>query len=116
MVAPISFVLGGIAMMAGIVGAHQVDRMELPEFFQAGMIDRLMDYQEFLFAGLVVLIVGGLLRLNRGPRKLAVVMGLAGVFILQDQIIAAYPDVFAQLMPETPLAISVPELAALAEG
>jgi hypothetical protein len=115
-VAPVSFALGGFAMMAGIVGAHQVDRMELPEFFQAGAIDRLMDYQEFLFAGLVVLILGGLLRLNRGPRKLAVLTGLVGVFILQDQIIAAYPDVFAQLMPETPLAISVPELAALAEG
>ena len=75
-----------------------------------------MDYQEFIFAGLVVLIVGGLLRLNRGPRKLAVLMGLAGVFIVSVQIIATYPDVFAQLMPETPLTISVPELAALAEG
>jgi hypothetical protein len=115
-VAPASFVLGGIAMMVGIVGAHQVDRMELPEFFQAGMVDRLMDYQEFIFAGLVVLILGGLLRLNRGPRKLAVLTGLVGVFILQDQIIAAYPDVFAQLMPQTPLAITLPEIAALAEG
>jgi hypothetical protein len=116
LVTPVSFALGGIAMMAGIVGAHQVNRMQLPEFAQAGIVDRIMDYQEFIFAGLVVLIVGGLLRLNRGPRKLAVVMGLAGVFILQDQIIATYPDVFAQLMPETPLTISVPELAALAEG
>jgi hypothetical protein len=103
-------------MMAGIVGAHQVDRMALPEFFQAGVVDRLMDYQEFLFAGLVVLILGGLLRLNRGPRKLAVLTGIVGVFILQDQIIATYPDVFAQLMPETPLTITVPEVAALAEG
>lgn len=116
LVAPLSLALGGFAMMAGVVGAHQVDRMELPEFFQAGVIDRLMDYQEFLFAGLVVLILGGLLRLNRGPRKLAVLTGVVGVFILQDQIIATYPDVFAQLMPETPLTITVPEIAALAEG
>jgi hypothetical protein len=115
-VAPVSLALGGFAMMAGIVGAHQVDRMALPEFFQAGVVDRLMDYQEFLLAGLVVLILGGLLRLNRGPRKLAVLTGIVGVFILQDQIIATYPDVFAQLMPETPLTITVPEVAALAEG
>jgi hypothetical protein len=116
LVVPVSFALGGIAMLAGIVGAHQVGRMELPEVFQAGLPSRIMEYQEFIFAGLVVLIVGGLLRLNRGPRKLAVVMGLAGAFILQDQIIAAYPDVFAVLMPETPLDITLPELAALAEG
>ncbi len=115
-VVPMSFALGGAAMMAGIVGAHQVDRMVLPEFAQAGVVERLLPYQEFLFAGLVVLIVGGLLRLNRGPRKLAVLTGLAGAFILQDQIIATYPDVFAQLMPETPLTLSVPEFAALAEG
>ena len=116
-VAPVSFALGGIAMMAGIVGAHQVERMELPEFAQAGLVGQLMDYREFILAGLVVLIVGGLFRLNRGPRKLAVVAGLAGAFILQDQIVATYPDVFATLMPDTPLTLpDIPELAALTEG
>jgi hypothetical protein len=115
-VVPVSFALGGIAMIAGIVGAHQVNRMDLPPVFEAGFVALAMDYKEFILAGLVVLIVGGILRLNRGPRKLAVVTGLVGVFILQDQIVAAYPDVFAQLMPETPLAITLPELAALAEG
>ena len=53
-------------------------------------------------AGLVVVIVGGLFRLNRGPRKLAVLMGLAAAFVLQDQIVAAYPGAFAVLMPDTP--------------
>jgi hypothetical protein len=116
-VAPVSFALGGFAMLAGIVGAHQVGRMELPDVAQAGLLGHVMDYREFIIAGLVVLIVGGLLRLNRGPRKLAVLAGLAGVFVLQDQIVATYPDVFAQLMPETPLALpEIPELASLTDG
>jgi hypothetical protein len=116
-VAPVSFALGGFSMMAGIVGAHQVGRMELPEFAQAGLVGTVMDYRAFIIAGLVVVIVGGLLRLNRGPRKLAVLAGLAGVFIIQDQIVASYPDVFAQLMPDAPLALpTIPEIAALTEG
>jgi hypothetical protein len=113
-VVPVSFALGGAAMMAGIVGAHQADRAGVAELAEAGIVAQLLPYKEFLLAGLVVLIVGGLLRLNRGPRKLAVLTGLAAAFVLQDQIIASYPEVFAVLMPDTPLAM--PELAALAEG
>jgi hypothetical protein len=113
-VAPISFALGGVAMMAGIVGAHHADMIGLAQFTEAGVLEQLALYKEFLFAGLVVMIVGWLLRLTRGPRKIAVVAGLAAVFVLQDQIIATYPDVFAQLMPDAP--ISLPELALLPEG
>lgn len=113
-VAPVSFALGGIAMMAGIVGEHQAQRAGLAELAEAGIVAQLMPYKEFLLAGLVVVILGGLLRLNRGPRKLAVLAGLAAAFVLQDQIIATYPDAFALLMPGTPIAL--PELAALAEG
>jgi hypothetical protein len=43
-----------------------------------------------------------------------VVTGLAAVFVLQDQIVATYPEVFARLMPEAPL--TLPALAALPEG
>lgn len=111
---PVSFALGGAAMMAGIVGAHQADRAGIAELAEAGFLAQVLPYKEFLMAGLVVLIVGGLFRLNRGPRKLAVLTGLAAAFVLQDQIISSYPEVFAVLMPETPL--SLPELAALVEG
>lgn len=113
-VVPVSFALGVVAMMAGIVGGHQVQRAGVGEFAEAGFAAYLLPYKEFLLAALVVAIVGGLLRLNRGPRKLAVVAGLAAAFVLQDQIIAAYPDAFAVLMPETPFVL--PELAALVEG
>jgi hypothetical protein len=111
---PASFALGAAAMMAGIIGAHQVQRTGVAELTEASIVARVMAYDEFILAGLVVLIVGGLLRLNRGPRKLAVVTGLAAAFVLQDQIIASYPETFAILMPDTPLAL--PELAALSEG
>jgi len=114
LVAPVSFALGAAAMMVGIVGEHQAQRAGLPELAEAGLLAQVMPYKEFLLAGIVVLILGGLLRLNRGPRKLAVLTGLAAAFVLQDQIIASYPDVFAVLMPETPLAL--PELASLVEG
>jgi hypothetical protein len=113
-VVPVSFALGILAMMAGIVGAHQVQRAGVPDVAEAGIVAQLLPYKEFLLAGLVVVIVGGLFRLNRGPRKLAVLTGLAAAFVLQDQIVAAYPDAFALLMPDTPLVL--PEIAALAEG
>jgi hypothetical protein len=113
-VAPVSFALGGAAMLAGIVGGHQAERAGLADLAEAGLLAQALPYKEFLLAGMVVVIVGGLLRLNRGPRKLAVLAGLAAAFVLQDQIIASYPEAFAMLMPETPLA--VPDLTALAEG
>ena len=113
-VAPVSFALGGAAMLAGIVAAHQAERAGIAELAEAGILAQVLPYKDFIFAGVVVLIVGGLFRLNRGPRKLAVLAGLAAAFVLQDQIISSYPEVFAALMPETPLVL--PELAALAEG
>jgi hypothetical protein len=116
LVVPISFALGAAAMMAGIVGGHQVDRAGLPEFAQAGILQEVVAYQEFVIAGLVVLVLGWTLRLTRGPRKIAVVTGLAAAFVLQDQIVATYPDTFARLMPDTPLVLpEIPEIAALTE-
>ena len=111
LVAPISFALGALAMLAGIVGDHHVARAGLSDLAEAGFLEQAAPYKEFVLAGILVLVFGWLLRLTRGPRKLAVLMGLAAVFILQDEIIASYPDVFAWLMPDTPL--SLPELAAL---
>ena len=110
-ISPLSFVLGGVAMMAGIVGAHHADMIGLAQYTEAGMLEQVALYKEFRLAGVVVLIFGSLLRLNRGPRKLAVLTGLVAVFVLQDQIVATYPDTFARLMPDTPL--SLPEIAAL---
>jgi hypothetical protein len=113
-VAPVSFALGALAMMGGIVAAHHADLIGLGQFTEAGVLERLALYKEFLFAGIVVVIFGWLLRLTRGPRKLAVVTGLVAVFVLQDQIIAAYPEVFARLMPDAPL--TLPEFAALPDS
>jgi hypothetical protein len=113
-VVPVSFALGMVAMMAGIVGEHQVQRAGVADLAEAGILAQLLPFKEFLLAGLVVVIVGGLFRLNRGPRKLAVLTGLVAAFVLQDQIVAAYPGAFAVLMPDTPLVL--PELAALVEG
>lgn len=111
LVVPISFALGGVAMLAGIVGEHHVSRIGLPDLSEAGFLEQAALYKEFLLAGIVILVFGWLLGLTRGPRKLAVVMGVAAAFILQDQIVATYPEVFARLMPDTPL--NLPELAAL---
>ena len=76
-IAPVSFALGGAAMMAGIVAAHHADMIGLGQFTEAGILEQLALHKEFLFAGIVVVIFGWLLRLTRGPRKLAVVAGLA---------------------------------------
>jgi hypothetical protein len=111
LVAPVSFALGGLAMMVGVVGDHHVARAGLSDFAEAGFLEQAALYKEFLLAGIVVLVFGWLLRLTQGPRKLAVLMGIVAVFILQDEIVATYPEVFARLMPDTPL--SLPELAAL---
>jgi len=111
-VVPVSFALGGAAMMAGIVGEHHVEQAGVVEFAQAGVLEQAALYKEFLLAGLVVMIFGTLLRLTRGPRKLAVLTGLVAVFVLQDEIVASYPAIFTALMPETPL--TLPEFAALA--
>lgn len=112
--APVSFALGGFAMMAGLVAAHHADMIGLAQFTEAGVLERLALYKEFLFAGILIVIFGWLPGLTRGPRKLAVVTGLAAVFVLQDQIVATYPEVFARLMPEAPL--TLPAFAALPEG
>ena len=114
LVAPVSFALGGIAVMAGIVGAHHVERVGLPEVAEAGLLGQVATQAEFVIAALVILVFGWALRLTRGPRKLAVVAGFAAAFLLQDAILAANPDVFARLMPDTPF--TLPELASLTEG
>jgi hypothetical protein len=110
-VVPVSFALGGAAMMAGIVGQHHVQLIGLPEVAQAGLLGQAALQAEFVIAGIVVLILGGMFRLMRGPRKLAVVTGLGAAFLLQDAIVASQPDVFARLMPES--AITLPEFASL---
>jgi hypothetical protein len=111
LVVPVSFALGGVAMMAGIVGAHHAERVGLPEVAQAGLLGQVATQAEFLIAALVILIFGWALRLTRGPRKLAVLAGFAAAFLLQDAILASNPEVFARLMPDTPFAL--PELASL---
>ena len=108
---PLSFALGGAAMLAGTVGEHHAARIGLPETTQAGFLGLAALHTDILIAGLVVLVFGWALRLTRGPRKLAVVAGLAAGFLLQDTIIAAHPDVFAVLMPDS--AFSMPEFAVL---
>ena len=50
------------------------------------------------FAALAVL-VGGVLRLTRGIRKVAIAVGVLAVFLLQDALIETYPEPFAILMP-----------------
>lgn len=110
-VAPASFVLGAAAVLAGRVGEHHLERAGVPELAEAGILGFAAMKAEFLIAALVILLFGALFRLNRGPRKLAVLMGFVAAFILQDAVIATYPGVFAGLMPETPL--SLPDIAAL---
>jgi hypothetical protein len=112
-VAPASFALGAAAVLAGRVGEHHVERAGLPELAEAGMLGFAAMKAEFVIAGLVILLFGALFRLNRGPRKLAVLMGFVAAFILQDAVIATYPDVFARLMPDT--ALTLPDIAALAD-
>ncbi len=110
---PVSFALGGVAMLAGIVGAHHVERVGLPEVAEAGLLQQAALQSEFLIAALVVGLFGWTLRLTLGPRKLAVVAGFAAAFLLQDTVIAQYPEVFGRLMPEN--AFELPELAAFAD-
>ena len=110
-VAPLSFALGGAAMVAGIVGEHHAELMGLPDVAQAGFLAQAALQTEFLIAAIVVVVLGWALRLTRGPRKLAVVAGLGAAFLLQDAILASNPEVFARLMPDTPIAL--PELASL---
>lgn len=110
-IAPLSFAMGGAAMLAGIVGAHHAERVGLPEVAQAGLLGQAAMHTEFLIAALVVLVLGWALRLTRGPRKIAVVAGLGVAFLLQDAILATHPEVFARLMPGT--AFALPEYAVL---
>ena len=113
LVVPASFALGAAAVLAGRVGEHHVERAGLPDMAQAGIMQFAALQSEFVIAALVVLGVGAMFGLNRGPRKLAVVMGFAACFVLQDTIIETYPDAFARLMPDT--ALTLPDIAALAD-
>jgi hypothetical protein len=108
---PVAFALGAVAMMSGIVGAVQIGRLPLRDVAEAGLVDQLMPYSEFVIAGVVALLFGLLFRLMHGPRKLALAMGLAAAFLLQDSVIETYPDVFAVMMSDEPL--SLPQLADL---
>jgi hypothetical protein len=114
MVVPVSFALGGFAMLAGIVGAHHMERIGLPEVAQAGIFQQAALQAEFLIAALVILLFGWTLRLTLGPRKLAVIAGLAAAFLLQDTVIAQNADLFGRLMPDTDF--TLPELASLTGG
>lgn len=91
---PVSFVVGGAAMVVGMTVAFHLERADFlsPDGF-AG-------YSELFIAVVFAIAFGGALRLFRGPRRLPLLLGVLAVFVLQDQLLQTYPEAFAALMSD----------------
>ena len=94
---PVSFALGGVAMILGIALIFQLELAGLVETAEEGF----WAYSEVCAALVLAIALGGVLRLAKGPRKIALFLGVAAVYFLEPQLRAAYPEPFAFLMPET---------------
>lgn len=111
-VMPISFALGGLGMVTGIVAVFHLRDVGLMPTEVEGLQAELLPYADVLIAVIVAVLVGSLLRLSRGPRRIALFAGIAAVYFVQDSLFQTYPDVFARLMSnEAPFRAAVEALA-----
>lgn len=99
-IAPVAFVVGGLSMVLGIAAAYHLDALQFTQSIEIEQAAFLLEHIDLLMAVLLALVLGFVLRLGRGPRFLAMMVGLIAVFILQDQLMSAYPEPFAVLMPD----------------
>jgi len=97
---PVSFALGGFAMLTGVVAAFHIDRLAPGGVSEAGFFTAISTQSDLIVAVLLAVAFGWLFKLVSGPRKIGLVAGLAAAFLLQDAVIQTYPDVFARLMSD----------------
>lgn len=111
---PISFALGGFAMLTGLVATVQFKAAGIIPAEAEGLQAQMIPYADVMIALIVGLTIGGLLRLSKGQRKIALFVGIAAVFFGQDALMATYPDVFDRLMsPEAALPLPAEALSGL---
>jgi hypothetical protein len=115
MMVPVSFVMGAFAVFAAIVGVYHLDRFEMIPVAEAGLMQQVTAYPEVFLALALAAVLGWAFKLVDGPRKIGLVAGLALAFVLQDAVIAEYPDVFARLMSDVTLDDAIAALPPLPE-
>lgn len=95
---PMALILGGIAMVLGMTAMYHAEVAGLIEITEGS----IWSYAEIVAALLIAAGLGHLTSLTKGARKVGLIGGVALVYVVQAQLIAAYPEPFAWLMPENP--------------
>lgn len=115
MLLPVSFAVGAFAIFAGIVGVYHLNRFEVIPVAEAGFMQQVAGNAELWLALVLAGLLGWSFRLLTGPRKIGLVAGLGLAFVLQDAVIAQYPDVFANLMSDVTLDDAIAAMPMLQE-
>lgn len=87
MLLPVSFVFGGVAMLVGIFAVYQLQGAGFLDPEATGIIARADVFAALVFA----MGLGSLLRLAKGRRLGALLVGVAAAYFLQDALIDTYP-------------------------
>lgn len=98
---PTAFVIGWLSMFAGGAAAyHFFGGGLMPLEIPVEAIQPAIPYANFIFAGLLALIFMWTFGFSNKKRKLALILGLAGAFYFEGDLIERYPNTYAAVYSE----------------
>ena len=106
---PTAFVIGALSMFAGgAMAYHFFGGGLMPIEIPVEAIQPAIPYADLIFAGLLALLFMWTFGFTNKKRKLALILGLAGVFYFEGDLIERYPNTYAAVYSEDYVA-SAPE-------